>query len=58
MEAAKRKIGRELLWRLIEQGEICSIGTTLDFEKQKELLQETISPTKALQKAFHMEMGA
>ena len=30
----------------------------LDYETQKELLKESVSPTKALEKSIHMEMGA
>ena len=57
--------------RLIEQVENCSLGseeTTLirdafilnmiDHETQKELLKETIEPSKALETAIQMEMGA
>ena len=57
--------------RLIEQAENCSLGneeTTLirdafilnmmDNETQKELLNETVEPTKALEVAIQMEMGA
>ena len=56
---------------LIEQSEKCSLGdgeTTLiwdtfilnisDYDTQKELLKETVSPTKALEIAIHLEMGA
>ena len=57
--------------RLIEQAENCSLGneeTTLirdafilnmrDNETQKELLKENVEPTKALEVAIQMEMGA
>ena len=57
--------------RLIEQAENCSLGseeTTLirdafvfnkiDHETRKELLKETVEPSKALEKAIQMEMGA
>ena len=57
--------------RLIEQAENCSLGseeTTLirdafilnmiDHETQKELLKETVEPSKALEIAIQMEMGA
>ena len=56
---------------LIEQAENCSLGdeeTTLiwdkfilnmlDHDTQNELLKEPVSPTKALQTAIQMEMGA
>ena len=57
--------------RFIDQAENCSLGdeeTTLirdafilnmmDNETQKELLKETVEPTKALEIATQMEMGA
>ena len=56
--------------QLIKQSENCSLGdekTTLirgtfifnmfDYDTQKDILKETVSPTKALEIAIHMEMG-
>ena len=56
---------------LIEQAENCSLGdeettlirdtfilNTMYHDTQKELLKETVSPTKALEAAIKMEMGA
>ena len=57
--------------RLIEQAENCSLGreetspirdafilNMIDQETQKELLKETVEPSKALEIAIQMEMGA
>ena len=72
--SSKQQKGRSVesfYGRLIEQAENCSIGdeeTTLirdtfilnmmDHDAQKELLRETVSPTKALEVAIQIEMGA
>ena len=57
--------------RLIEQAENCSLGSEetsliwdafilnmIDHETQKELLKETVEPSKALETAIQIEMGA
>ena len=71
MQTTEGRICRNFFGRRIEQAEKCSLGseettlirdvfihTMIDHETQKELLKETVEPSKALEIAMQMEMGA